>query len=312
MAAIKDLGVNFFLTEEDVNNRKTRASAVAPRLQELNTMCAISVEDKLTFDVVRKHNALIITEPWGLSKVTEYNEFCRSNKISFFYAFTCGISTTIFVDHGENHVVNDANGEQPVEKLITDISLASATELLIRYDHPAGQLPEAVSSGHFEITDVNGPSAINHQSYEVRRDPSDPVKTVRIVQQDAQALLANHPYVSGGMLHEKKVPKPHPMLSFAHKVKSPGNTFAEPPTLVLTDLLNFGSELQQHVMFVALLQFIDERNAATGNGGAAYSVIPTIGDTSGVDAVVATARKVLANGAVVIEDFELDATFATR
>ena len=99
---------------------------------------------------------MIITEPRGITELIKYNTFCRQNKVSFFYSLTCGVSTSIFVDHGEHHIINDPNGEKPVQKLITDVTIVSESVLLIRYDHPAGQLPEAISVGHFEITDVVG------------------------------------------------------------------------------------------------------------------------------------------------------------
>ena len=51
----------------------------------------------------------------------------------------------------------------------------------------------------------------------------------------------------------------HPLSRLrAYLWQTPGNTFAEPPTLVLTDLINFGSELQQHVALLATLTYADQ------------------------------------------------------
>jgi hypothetical protein len=57
---------------------------------------------------------------------------------------------------------------------------------------------------------------------------------------------------------QKKLPKPYPMKSFAEKVRAPGNPFEFPPTLVSTDLLNFGSEVQTHLALVATLVFLQQ------------------------------------------------------
>ena len=59
-----------------------------------------------------------------------WNEFCRGFKIdstndagapmkkaapiSFIYAFTGGMFGSVFVDHGEKHVISDPNGEHPM------------------------------------------------------------------------------------------------------------------------------------------------------------------------------------------------------
>lgn len=305
----RDLGVNFFLTTEDVDSKLSRAVAAAPRLQELNSMCVISVEPTLTEEVILQHSALIITVPTSLPNLIEYDTFCRGNHISFLYALTCGISTSIFVDHGPSHVVHDSTGERPVQKLITSITAASDTELLIRYDHPAGQLPVAINNNlHFEITDVLGPVNLNNQVFEIKRFDSDPVKTVRVQVPDASEALST-PYISGGMLTEKKVPRPHPMESFADKVKSPGSTWAEPQTLVLTDLLNIGSETQQHVAFCALLQYAEDRRVELGAGDL---VLPSVYDESEAERLVICAKQLLSTGSIAIEDFELDDSFISR
>ena len=57
--------------------------------------------------------------------------------------------------------------------------------------------------------------------YKVSRDSNDPVKTIRITLTHAKTS-ALQPYISGGMLTEKKLPFAHPMESLAEKIKSPG------------------------------------------------------------------------------------------
>jgi hypothetical protein len=136
-------------------------------------------------------------------------------------------------------------------------------------------------------------------------------------------------YVSGGLLTEKKQPTPYPMESFATKMKvrhvpcvcaslctllrplsrlhvhlwqTPGNTFAEPPTLVLTDLINFGSELQQHVALLATLTYADQTGGKLPR--------PNVADDAAE--VVKCAKWLLANDKVAIDDFELDEAFVTR
>ena len=51
-------------------------------------------------------------------------------------------------------------------------------------------------------------------------------------------------YVKGGTITEKKVPQKMPSKSWKDSIKNPGFPGDE---LVLTDLLDFGSEMQVHV-----------------------------------------------------------------
>jgi len=87
-----------------------------------------------------------------------------------------------------------------------------------------------------------------------------------------------------------------------HLWQTPGSTFAEPPTLVLTDLINFGSELQQHVALLATLTYADQTGGKLPR--------PNVADDAAE--VVKCAKWLLANDKVAIDDFELDEAFVTR
>jgi hypothetical protein len=295
---MKDLGVNFFLNEADLSSGLSRSVIVAPRLQELNPLCAVKVAADLNDAVILAHSAVVITELMRKSELIRINELCRTNGIAFFFSWTGGISMSVFSDLGTTHLVHDFNGERPVQKLITSISPVGDGECLVRYDTPEGQQPVALSQGFFEITEVVGVDGISGKTFAVSHPYSDPVKTVRI----PLNISALNAYVSGGILTEKKRPTPYPMKSLAEKFKDPGNTFAEPPSLVLTDLINFGSELQQHVALVALLSY------AEANGGR----LPRPNNADDIADVVAEAKAVLSRGEVVIEDFTLDEDFVKR
>lgn len=211
-------------------------------------------------------------------------------KVSFFYAFTGGVSTSIFVDHGASHVVTDATGEKPLQKLIFDIKPLDDGECLIRYEHPEGQPPETFDNGTFEISEVIGMDGINGLVIAGSHPGKDPVKTIRIPL-DGRAMK---PYVTGGLLVEKKVPVAHPMLSLASKLKDLGET-------VSTDLLNWGSELKQHVSFVAVSKFYSLKG---------HLPRPHSAEDAGV--VVELAKQALANQEVVLSDFEVDEEYIKR
>jgi molybdopterin/thiamine biosynthesis adenylyltransferase len=291
----RDVGVNFFLTSADVG--KARSAIVAPKLKELNPLCLVTVVPSLDQAVVLAHSAVVITQVLPLDQLLALNELCRTNNISFFYTFTGGISVDVFVDHGDKHVVNDFNGERPMQKLITDVVALSETETLIRYETPEGQQPVALSSGYYEVSEVEGVDPINGGVFPVSRDYKDPVKTVRV----PYAFPAALKYKSGGLLTEKKIPTAYPMESLASKLKIPGDTYGSPPTLVLTDLINFGSEVQQHVAFYAVMTFFTEKGR-----------LPAANSEEEAAQVLAIAKRLVADGSVALESFEIDEKLVTR
>lgn len=193
LVEMRDLGVNFFLQEDDIG--KKRSSIVANKLKDLNPLCNVNIATTLDENIISKHTALVITQIVNLTELLKWNEYCRQqyNNISFFYAFTSGISLDLFVDHGVKHIVNDFNGERSIQKLITDIYPITESETIIRYETPEGQQPVSLNNGYFEITEVNGIDSINNNMYLINRDDKDPVKTIRI----PYSFPASYKYLSG-------------------------------------------------------------------------------------------------------------------
>ena len=185
-----------------------------------------------------------------------------------------------------------------MQKLITDISPLSESETLIRYETPEGQQPVALSSGYFEVTEVVGVDGINGGIFPVSRDYKDPVKTVRV----PYAFPAALKYASGGLLTEKKIPTAYPMESLAAKLRSPGDTYGCPPTLVLTDLINFGSEVQQHVAFYATHVYCAESSGR----------LPAPNSAADAEAVLNIAKRLVADGSIALESFEIDEALVKR
>lgn len=291
----KDIGVNFFFQPNDIG--KSRTDVMVPKLRELNPLCSVASAKDITEALIKSHSAVVITQPMPLSRLIEFNEICRVNSISFFYCDVSGVFLDIFVDHGINHTVFDFDGERPIQKLITDVTPINESECLIRYETPEGQQAISISKGHYEVSEVQGIDGMNGSIFPVSRNYADPVKTVRA----PYAFKNGNGYQGGGLLTEKKLPTPYPMQSLAEKMFSPGNTFAEPPTLVLTDLINFGAELQQHVAFYATFLFEQE-----------FHRLPVFGSEEDIEAVFQLAKKLVAEKKVDLEDFEVDETFVKK
>lgn len=283
---MQDTGSNFFIFEEDVTGGVTRSAACAPRLQELNPICEVTTAASVTEEIIKAHSALIVTQETNLDRIKELDSLCTANGVSFFYCFQGGASSTLFVNHGPDHVVVDADGERPIQKLITDISPFTTDEgpaALVRYDTPEGQVPVGLDDGHFEITEVEGVDGINGNLFPISHSWKDPVKTIRI----PMDITELPPYRIGGLLTEKKMPNKYPMESFTKLLADPG-------MLTMTDLLKF-SETLQHVTMVAILTFATEKGS-----------LPKMYDEEDAQAVVDTAKTLLSNKVLNLEGFEVD------
>ena len=294
-----DMGLNFFISQNDINTGASRADITAAKLRDLNPLCSISCSAVLSEEVVRAHSAMVITDvTLPLNELLMWNSFCRSKGIAFFYSFVGGVSASIFSDLGPHHVIHDPTGGKPMQKLITGIAVVDDNQLLIHYESPEGQASIAITEGFFEISDVHGIPSINGRTFVVSHPDKDPVKTVRI-----QHTLANDEiYKGSGQLFEKKVPKEVAMDSLEFKLKNPGSPFADPPTTVLTDMIHFGAELQQHVALYGTLEFSSRR------GGQ----FPAVYSENDASEVLDICRELLDNKAIAVDDLELDNEFIRK
>ena len=294
LVTMKDTGVNFFLFSEDVASGVTRAVACVPRLQELNPICNVRVAPALNDELLLEHSAVVITQHMAIDELVRMDALCAANGVSFMYNYISGVSSSLFVNHGPNHIVVDPDGEKPMQKLIVEITPSEDDkECLIRYDTPEGNLPVSVSDGSYEVTEVEGVDGINGMLFEVSHPWKDPVKTVRI----PLSISALPAYVTGGLLTEKKMPKKHPMEPMSTKLKNPG--FAGDPTgMVSTDLLTF-SETQQHIAFVAIHYFFVEKGR-----------LPGLYNDADAAECIAIAKRLQSDGTLAIED-EVDEVLMT-
>jgi len=292
LAKIDDLGVNFFLTEADVG--KPLAPTLVPKFKELNPFCKINAVESLDPQVVEQHSVMLVCASMPLRDLIKWDDFCRRKSpksISFIYAHTGGVFGSVFVDHGASHIVFDANGQEPMVRLVNHIE--TGPEALVRLTVPDGQAPGSFPDGSYvEFSDVQGCDGImeHHErspcddevvAWKISSKPSDPVNTIRIG--DTSAL---RPYISGGMVTEKKVGVPMPFRALSEVLKDPGMPF---DNMIGTDMLDFGSELQIHLALHAILALEEDRGS------------PIAGGEVDVAAVVAKAKDLLESKASAVE-----------
>eukprot|EP00927_Polykrikos_kofoidii_P038265 TRINITY_DN3258_c1_g2_i1.p1 TRINITY_DN3258_c1_g2~~TRINITY_DN3258_c1_g2_i1.p1 ORF type:complete len:1214 (-),score=274.92 TRINITY_DN3258_c1_g2_i1:140-3322(-) len=247
---------------------------------------------------------MLVCEQMPLPELLRWNIFCRTatpKPIAFIYAHTGGVFASVFTDFGASHVINDANGQTPMVRLVE--SIESGTEALVRLTVPDGQAPGTLPEGSYvEFSDVVGCDGVmTHQeaspcgeqvtAWKISSKGSDPVNTIRIGD-----TTGFPPYIRGGMVTEKKVGSPYPFKSLAEAIKDPGMPF---DNMVGTDMINFGSEWQMHLALHAALAVEAERGGPLA-----------VGDTD-IATVIAKAKDLLKSGMTAL-DVEVDEDMFTK
>ncbi|MEQ2276832.1 E1 ubiquitin-activating protein [Xenotaenia resolanae] len=116
----RDLSSQFYLREEDLG--KNRAEASQPRLAELNNYVSVTAyTGVLTEDYLTKFQVVVLTNS-SLDEQKQLGEFCHSKGIKLVVADTRGLFGQLFCDFGEEMIVYDTNGEQPLSAMISMIT----------------------------------------------------------------------------------------------------------------------------------------------------------------------------------------------
>ncbi|KAL3665956.1 hypothetical protein V7S43_008755 [Phytophthora oleae] len=274
IAEIKDLGANFFLTEQDVG--QPRASAVAHKLEELNKMVSVAVhKGPLTEEVVAKHNVVVFSHT-NRKELVRWNHFCRqqSPQIGFIMCDIRGAFGYAFTDFGDEFKGFDATGEAPITRIITNITNDKDGMLSILGPDEDGKMHEMPDSDHdgwIEISDVQGmklksdsnqcintmgPRRIKFANKKVFRNgkQTEVFDAYRLKIGDTSDFT---PYEGGGVFTQHKKP-------FTVNFKSLEESLVAPVPegefgLMFTDGAKFGRAEQLHVILWSLMEF-EERH----------------------------------------------------
>ncbi|RHY30577.1 hypothetical protein DYB32_006975 [Aphanomyces invadans] len=224
LTEIEDVGVNFFLTEADVGT--PRGPAVLHRVAELNKTVTVKAHTgPLTEDIVRKHNVVVFTHT-PRDELIRWDAFCRkqSPAIGFINCDIRGAFGYAFTDFGPAFLTHDATGENPITRIITDIT--NDDDGLVSLlgpddDGKMHELPDSDHDGWIEISEVDGmvnlddptqtintmgPYRIKFASKKVFRNG----KQVEVFDPYHLKLVGGtarfSPYLGGGMFTQSKQP----------------------------------------------------------------------------------------------------------
>ncbi|XP_046505256.1 ubiquitin-like modifier-activating enzyme 1, partial [Equus quagga] len=229
-----DLSSQFYLQEEDIG--KNRAEASQPRLAELNSYVAVSTyAGALVEDFLGGFQVVVLTNT-PLEDQLQVGEFCHSHGIKLVVADTRGLFGQLFCDFGEEMILTDCDGQQPLSAVVS----------MVTKDNPGvvtclDEARHGFESGDFvSFTEVQGMNELNGTS------PIE-IKVLGPYTFSICDTSSFSDYIRGGIVSQVKVPK---KISFKSLLAS----LAE-PYFVTTDYTKASRPAQLHVGFQALHQF---------------------------------------------------------
>uniref|UniRef100_A0A7N8X056 E1 ubiquitin-activating enzyme n=1 Tax=Mastacembelus armatus TaxID=205130 RepID=A0A7N8X056_9TELE len=234
-----DLSSQFYLREEDLG--KNRAEVSQSRLAELNSYVPVTAyTGALTEDYLIKFQVVVLTN-LSLDEQQHVGEFCHSKGIKLIVADTRGLFGQLFCDFGEEMIVYDTNGEQPLSAMISMITKDSQGVVTCLDEARHG----FESGDSVTFTEVQGMTELNGcQPMEI--------KVLGPYTFSICDTTGFTDYVRGGIVSQVKMPK---KIGF----KSISSSVAD-PEFVMTDFGKFERPGQLHVGFQAIHAFQKKHN----------------------------------------------------
>jgi len=218
---ISNLGSNFYLKEEDIGKRRDIASLNS--LIELNEYVQVDYIKKncikeIYNDIANNFNIVVITEILPLDELIEINNICRNNSIKFIYSAICGLTSFIFDDFGDEHIIFDEYCEKTNKYKIKNIQKTKDGYGLLEIKlEKEGEKPYIGDSVIFK--EVEGMIEINyekcHKIWEIKKKQDS--NTIFII--DDISNFSD--YTSGGYIEERLIPKKMKYYSLSKKLDVP-------------------------------------------------------------------------------------------
>lgn len=230
----RDLSSQFYLREGDIG--KNRAEVCLPSLVELNRYVSVSASSKpLSEDFLSSFQLVILTDA-SLEEQLRVGDYCHSHGIKFIVADTRGLFGQLFCDFGNDFVVLDPNGEQPLSAMIS----------MITKDNPGvvtclDEARHGFETGDFvTFTEVQGMTELNN---------CEPVE-IKVLGPYTFSICDTtgfSDYVRGGIVSQVKMPK---KIGF-----KPLRESLQDPEFLITDFAKFDRPSQLHLGFQGLHAF---------------------------------------------------------
>ena len=165
----------------------------------MNNFVDVNYCETHLYERIKQYDIVIVTEIIESSVINNIENICRKNNHGFIYAGVLGLFSFIFVDFGENHIINNWNGNSSNIYYIKNISNEKECVLTIDDSNDAG-LP---NEGEFvSFKEIEGMEELNDGK--PRKILSRKSKNSFIIDEDSSSYGK---YIKNGICIEKKVPK---------------------------------------------------------------------------------------------------------
>jgi ubiquitin-activating enzyme E1 len=233
-----DLSTQFYVRESEIG--QTRGAVSIPRLAELNPYVSIRHETGTLASKPEsffyEFQAVVLASPSTLDAI-RINDICHAKGIPFVMVQARGFVGSLFVDCGPAFEVNDRNGEEPVECMISEVTQGNPGVVKTI----AGRRHGLDDGDHVRFSEVQGMVELNGNEF--------PIKVLDSYSFSIGDTSALSPYLGGGLATEVKVPSLVAFRDLKSSLKQPEISF-----------LDFGkmeSPIQTHIGLAAVLTFRD-------------------------------------------------------
>jgi len=231
---IADLSAQFYLKESDIG--KSRQSACSLRLAELNQYVQVQeFSGNFSTSDLSRFNVVVLTDT-PLNKQLEINDYTHSNGIKFISTEIRGLFGMCFCDFGEEFLVSDPTGENPLSGMVAAIDKD--------YDGVVTCLDESrhgLEDGDYvTFKEVQGMTELN--DCEPRQ-----IKVLGPYTFSIGDTSNFGDYSSGGTFIQVKRPKTYHFQSLREALKK--------PEYLISDFAKFDRPMQLHIAFQALSEF---------------------------------------------------------
>lgn len=255
---LRDLGSNFYLTEDHVG-KTSRAAGTLAKLKELNNYVKSSVvTGELNADLCKDYDVVIVTELFqSTEELFKLNEELRVQNKGFILSQTLGAYGYTFVDYGDNFIVRDATGEETKPFIVTSVTNAKEAIVTVHEDKRHGFHDES----EVAFTEIQGMEELN---------TAEPVKITVVdgfsfkIRLDTTSFGS---YECGGLVENVKVPKSHKFNSLRVALTKPLDSTPD-KCFITPDLAFFDRPGMLHYALQGVFRFFDKNGSLPSNSEA--------------------------------------------
>ena len=236
---------------------KRRDEAVISKLSSLNSYVSIEImkgnnilenlENCLQNDE-SKYDVVVITEFLPEDEAIKIDLFCRNNKIGFIYTALLGIYGFCFVDFGDEFLIKDENGEDPLSYCIKSIS--KEKKGIVKIDTTAGKI-KLGNNDKVTFKEIEGMVELNN---------CDPIN-IKVLSNDTIEICDTSNfsnYISGGVMTEVKSKKELNFNSLEERLNMPYLENEQIPEQI--DVSKYNTNEIIHIGILALNKFYKDKN----------------------------------------------------